>query len=253
MSSVVLSPSRTSNGLSNGQKNQVDGNLVAVPESTSESEEMFLITVARAIEDGHSGPVPVPLLAEGLSISRVSTNEMAKKLVARGFIEYEPYHGVTLTTAGTAIANRVLRRRRLWALFLAEHLGLTAAAADTVACEFEHITPGEVTSRLAEFLGDPTLDPEGKPIPAAGSTSETAPAELTMADLEVGRRARVTRVAGDQAVRSFLLDEGIVDGVEVTLLAVGAAHGCLVDTPQGHVHVSAQIALNVVVSAISRR
>jgi DtxR family transcriptional regulator, Mn-dependent transcriptional regulator len=240
-------------GLRTGQEKQVGADLVAVPESTSESEEMFLITVARAIEDGHSGPVPVPLLAEGLSISRVSANDTAKKLVARGFIEYEPYHGVTLTAGGTAIANRVLRRRRLWALFLAEHLGLTAAAADTVACEFEHITPAEVASRLADFLGDPTVDPGGKPIPAAGSTSDTAPSELTLADLEVGRRARVTRVAGDQAVRSFLLDEGIIDGVEVTLLAVGADHGCLVDTPRGHVHMSAQIALNVIVSAISRR
>ncbi len=228
------------------------GDLVAVPESTSESEEMFLITVARAIEDGHSGPVPVPLLAEGLSISRVSANDMAKKLVARGFIEYEPYHGVTLTADGTAIANRVLRRRRLWALFLAEHLGLTAAAADTVACEFEHITPGEVANRLAHFLGDPTMDPEGRPIPAAGSTLETGPSEETLADLAVGRRARVIRVAGDQAVRSFLSDEGIVDGVELTLLAVGADHGCLIDAPHGRVHISAQIALNVVVGATSK-
>lgn len=214
---------------------------------------MFLITVARAIEDGHSGPVPVPLLADALSISRVSANEMANKLVGRGFIEYERYHGVTLTPGGTAVANRVLRRRRLWALFLAEHLGLSPGAADTVACEFEHITPSEVASRLADFLGDPTVDPEGKPIPAAGSASPTGPSELTMADLEVGRGARVTRVAGDSAVRSFLLDQAITEGVEITLLAIGADRGCLVDTPHGRVHLSANIAADVVVSPITGR
>ena len=220
-------------------------------ETTSESEEMFLITVARAIEDGHAGPVPVPLLAEALSVSRVSANEMAKKLVGRGFIDYERYRGVTLTPQGTAIANRVLRRRRLWSLFLADHLGLSPSAADTVACEFEHITPSEVAGRLAEFLGDPTLDPGGKPIPAAGSASHSGLAELTLPDIEVGRRTRVVRVTGDSAVRSFLSDEGIIEGVEITVLAIGSDHGCLAETPRGHVHLSPHIASGVVVHPIT--
>ncbi|MFZ0491614.1 MAG: metal-dependent transcriptional regulator [Acidimicrobiia bacterium] len=222
----------------------------AVSRSTSESEEMFLITVARAIEDGHLAPVPLPSLAESLSVSRVSANEMAKKLVGRGFIEYEPYHGVTLTQDGTAIANSVLRRRRLWALFLAEHLGLTAAAADTVACEFEHITPIEVAGRLAHFLGDPRVGPGGKPIPAADSTSESTAFEMPLTDLEADRRARVTRVVGDSAIRSFLVDEGLTDGVEITLLAIGSK-GCLVETPRGRVHLSAQIAAGVAVSPVA--
>ena len=225
--------------------------LAVVAETTSESEEMFLITVVRSIEDGHSGPVPVPLLADALSISRVSANEMANKLVGRGFIDYERYRGVTLRPEGTAIANRVLRRRRLWSLFLAEHLGLSPNAADTVACEFEHITPGEVAVRLAEFLGDPTVDPEGKPIPAAGSASGSGPAELTLSDVEVGRRIRVARVVGDSAVRSFLLEEGIVEGVEITVLAIGSDHGCLVDTPRGRVHLSPHISSGVVVYPIT--
>jgi DtxR family Mn-dependent transcriptional regulator len=222
--------------------------LGAAPGATSESEEMFLITVARAVEDGHPAPVSVPLVADTLSISRVSANEMTKKLVGRGFVEYEPYHGVTLTTEGTAIANRVLRRRRLWALFLAKHLGLSPEAADTVACEFEHVTPADVAGRLAEFLGDPTLDPGGKPIPAAGSTVATGPNELALADLTVGRKSTVTRIAGDSALRSFLEDEGLTEGTVVTLLAIGSDHGCLVDTTHGHVHLSAEVAALVLVS-----
>ena len=233
------------------EKNSPSGSLAAVAETTSESEEMFLITVARAIEDGHSAPVPVPMLADALSISRVSANDMTKKLVRRGFVDYERYRGVTLRPEGTAIANRVLRRRRLWSLFLAEHLGLSPNVADTVACEFEHITPGEVAVRLADFLGDPTVDPEGKPIPAAGSPSASGPSELTLTDVEVGQRSRVTRISGDSAVRSFLSDAGIIDGVEVTVLAVGSDLGCLIDTPQGHVHLSPIIASDVVVQLVS--
>lgn len=218
------------------------------PDRTSESEEMFLITVARAIEDGHEVPVPAPWIAEALAVSRVSANEMAKKLVNRGFIEYEPYHGVTLTPSGTAIANSVLRRRRLWALFLAEHLGLEPSDADAVACEFEHVTPAGVAGRLAEFLGDPTVDPEGHTIPPAGSTTPVR-SELTVADLEVGARARVVRIAGDKAIRSFLGEQGITDGAELTVLAVGSDRGCLVSTGRGRVHLSPAIAHDVVVSS----
>jgi DtxR family Mn-dependent transcriptional regulator len=223
----------------------------AVSRSTSESEEMFLITVARAIEDGHSAPVPLPFLAESLSISRVSATEMAKKLVGRGFIGYEPYHGVTLTRQGTAIANSVLRRRRLWALFLAEHLGLTPAVADIVACEFEHITPGEVAGRLADFLGDPRVGPGGKPIPAADTAVESKALEMPLNALEAGHRGRVTRLAGDAAIRSFLVDEGLTEGVEVTLLAIGSDQGCLIETARGRVHLSATVASSVAVSPVT--
>lgn len=212
---------------------------------------MFLITVARAIEDGHAGPVPVPLLASELSISKVSANDMTKKLVGRGFIEYERYRGVTLKPSGTAIANRVLRRRRLWSLFLAEHLGLSPNAADTIACEFEHVTPAEVAVRLSHFLGDPTVDPEGKPIPAAGSRSQGGPTELTLSEVEVGQRSRVVRIAGDSAIRSFLSDEGVTDGVELTVSAIGADLGCLIETPHGRVHLSPDIAADVIVELIA--
>lgn len=224
--------------------------LEAVPDGTSESEEMYLITVARAVEDGHLGPVPVPVVAEALDHSRVSANEMAKKLVARGFLEYEPYKGVTLTPAGTAVANRILRRRRLWALFLAEHLGLTAAAADTVACEFEHVTPAAVADRLSDFLGDPTRDPEGKPIPPAGDSGPAAPPESPLTELATGQKATVVRVVGSPATRSFLAEEGVGDGAEIRVAAIGSDRSYLVETPNGHVHLTAEVAETVMVQRL---
>jgi DtxR family transcriptional regulator, Mn-dependent transcriptional regulator len=224
--------------------------LEAVADGTSESEEMYLITVARAVEDGHVGPVPVPVVADALDHSRVSANEMAKKLVARGFLEYEPYKGVTLTPAGTAVANRILRRRRLWALFLAEHLGLTPAAADTVACEFEHVTPAAVADRLSDFLGDPTRDLEGKPIPAAGDAGTAPPPETPLTELTTGQRATIVRVAGSPATRSFLVEEGVGDGAEIRVAAIGSDRGYLVETPRGHVHLTPEVAGSVLVQRL---
>jgi len=216
---------------------------------TSESEEMYLITIAMAGEDGIDGPVPVPRVADKLQVSRVSVSEMVKKLVGRGFVDYTPYKGVSLTPAGRTIASSVLRRRRLWALFLSEHLGLSAAAADTVACEFEHITPVDVAQRLSAFLGDPTVGPEGKPIPTESGTVEVH-REFQLTELSVGVRATVVRTVGDAAVRSFLADEGVDEGVTVGLLAVGQDGGCLVETPSGHTHLSPEVAAHVVVRLI---
>lgn len=216
-------------------------------DTTTESEEMYLIHVAMAVEDGHD-PVPVPHLASALSVSKVAANEMIKKLEGRGLVTYTPYRGVRLTSDGTVIARTILRRRRLWALFLSEHLGLNAAAADAVACEFEHVTPSEVAGRLASFLGDPTVGPSGKPIPGDEGDGTVSPREVAVAELTVGHGGTIVRGPSDAATRSFLMEEGLAEGARITLLAVGDDGGCLVGTPAGAVHLSTALASSVFVT-----
>ena len=133
---------------------------------TSEAEEMYLITVARAIEDGRTEPVSMSHVATQLDVTGVSVNQMIRKLDARGFVEYEPYRGVSLTDRGREIASSILRRRRLWGVFLSEQLGMSPARADDVACDLEHVTPDEVADLLSGFLGDPSSGPQGRAIPA---------------------------------------------------------------------------------------
>ena len=208
---------------------------------------MYLIHVARAVEDGRD-PVPVPHLAAVLSVSKVAANEMIKKLEGRGLVTYTPYRGVRLTPEGDVVARTILRRRRLWALFLSEHLGLTPAAADAVACEFEHVTPSEVAGRLASFLGDPTVGPSGKPIPREDGDGGTSMSEVPVAGLTVGHGGTIVRGPADPAIRSFLTEEGLAEGAHIVLLAVGDDGGCLVGTPAGSVHLSPALASSVVVN-----
>lgn len=222
--------------------------LADVMASTSEAEQMYLITIAMAAEDGHDGPVPVPQLAAALSVSRVSANEMVKKLAERGLVEYTRYKGAALTADGAAIARTVLRRRRLWAVFLADHLGLTPAAADAVACEFEHITPSEVAEQLAHFLGDPSVGPQGKPIPADDRSPSQPVALHALGESLVGATLEVVRLTADPASRSFLEGEGIVAGAQVKVLALADDGGCLLETTHGQVHVSAALAQAVSVA-----
>jgi DtxR family Mn-dependent transcriptional regulator len=199
---------------------------------------MYLITVARAIEDGIGPPVPVSTIAGELEVSSVSANQMIKKLEGVGLLGYVPYKGVTLTTSGDELANTVLRNRRLWGRFLADHLGLSAAKADEVACEMEHVTPDMVANRLASFLGDPTTGPTGKPIPGGSSTVETVSAVLT--DVRVGDVVTVVGTGSDHA--DFLRSQGIGEGVDISILGLGSDGSVLVEGPSGTMHVTASIA-----------
>ena len=129
----------------------------------SDSVEMYLVTIAMSREDEQ--PVPLSLLAQELSISPVSVNEMCRKLMERGLVDYRPYEGVTLTSEGSTLACQVLCRRRLWEVFLVEKLGLGVKEAEAMADQLEHATPDRLIERLAAFLEYPTLSPQNQPIP----------------------------------------------------------------------------------------
>ena len=216
-------------------------------DATTESEEMYLITIAMAVEDGQRPPIPVPYLADALDVSRVAANAMVKKLANRGFIEYVPYRGVMLQPDGQAVAQRVLRRRRLWALFFSEQLGLSPQAADTVACEFEHVTPSDVAHRLSSFLGDPKVGPEGKPIPAPRGVPVETPLGFAMSELAVGSSGEVERLEGDDTEASFFRARGIAPGAVVTILAIAEDGTLLVATDEGRVSLSKQVAEQIAV------
>lgn len=192
----------------------------ADPANTSESEEMYLITVARAAEDGRTGPLPVAMLAAHLQVSVASTNEMVRKLAARDLLTYEPYRGVQLTPLGAEVSERVLRTRRLWSTFLASHLGLSPTEADDQACLLEHVTMPEATDRLASFLGDPATGPLGHRIPTARGSTDTPPA-IRIIDLAVGTTAEVIAITGSEQGRVFLAGEGIKPGAAVLMAGAG--------------------------------
>jgi DtxR family Mn-dependent transcriptional regulator len=216
------------------------------PFSTTESEEMYLITIARAIEDGHRGPVPIPRVAEALHVSQVAANEMVKKLSSRDLVEYVPYRGVTLTAAGDEIARGVLRRRRLWGVFLTAHLGLSPEEADTVACEFEHVTPADVEARLAAFLGDPAVGPQGRPIPIPG-IRRAAGTGRPLIEVEVGSRVRIDRIDVAEPIAHFLAGERLAPGVEVEVAARGGRGAVALVVADHQMELAADVAASIFV------
>ncbi len=198
----------------------------------SESVQMYLVTIARLRMDGR--PVPLSRLAKALAVSPVSVNEMCRKLQDHGLVIYRPYKGASLTPEGEQRARYVLRRHRLWEVFLVGKLGFEYVQAHEVACQLEHSTPKLLADRLDAFLGCPSVNPEGESIPRADGG---LPARflLPLAALSAGQHVHVVRCDVDEAARAFLDERGVRPGA--TLAVVATADGSLL-VQVGEAHVS---------------
>ena len=212
----------------------------------SESEQMYLITTAMLIEDGMEQPVPLPALAQARSIMPASVNQMVRKLADEGLVTYIPYKGIALTPAGSAIAMRILRYRRLWEVFLVKKLKLALGPADQLACRLEHLTTDEVADRLCEYLGDPQLSPQGKPIPRVLHDEDLHPT-VCINKTRVGQRSRVSQLRGEGVAKGFLQGEGIVSGATLAVMALGGDGSVLLEVDGRLTHLSAAIADSVLV------
>ena len=189
--------------------------MVETPARTiSESAQMYLVKIKRLEEE--MNPVPLSYLAESLSISPVSVNEMCRKMQEQDLIDYQPYKGASLTPAGDKEALQILRRHRLWEVFLVDHLRFSFEQAHELADALEHITPGELADRLDFFLGNPRVSPDGKPIPA-GDEDVVKIATYALTTLSVGQSGYCLMENVEESVREFLAQSGLRQGQKITL------------------------------------
>lgn len=192
----------------------------------NENKEMYLVHIARESE-GSSDPVPLRRLAEHLDILPASVNQMVKKMEASGKVSYTPYQGVLLTDEGRKEALHILRKRRLWEVFLTQHLKFDPQEANEIACEYEHVTADDVTERLAEFLGHPQITSTGKTIPDSESQANV-PLGSPLSMITAGKVVKVLRVQVDEPKRAFLKESGVIPGNLLNVLAIQADGKCLV-------------------------
>ncbi|MFO7742488.1 MAG: metal-dependent transcriptional regulator [Anaerolineae bacterium] len=212
--------------------------LDAMRSVLSESQQMYLVTIARQREGDE--PIPLSELAEVLSVSPVSVNEMCRRLQEQGLVIYLPYKGVSLTAEGERQAYYVLRRHRLWEVFLVEKLGLDDEQAHDAACQLEHATPHLVTERLDAFLGHPSVNPKGDLIP---TTNGSVPARtlVPLTALSVGQRAHVVSREVDKAAKGFLDEGGLRPGASLILLGA-TEDSLLVRVGENHVSLGRNLA-----------
>lgn len=131
----------------------------------SETKENYLKTILHYSAEGEN--VSNNTIAKHLGTSPASVTDMVKKLQTDKMLTHESYKGVILTPAGRKIALQILRKHRLWELFLVETLGFTWDNVHEVAEQLEHVDSIELVNRIDEFLNFPRFDPHGDPIPNA--------------------------------------------------------------------------------------
>lgn len=111
--------------------------------------------------------VPTNAIAEMMETKASSVTDMLKKLADKALINYIKYQGVSLTDKGRHAAKMIVRKHRLWEVFLVEKLAFTWDEVHDIAEQLEHIKSEQLINKLDDFLGNPTEDPHGDPIPDA--------------------------------------------------------------------------------------
>jgi DtxR family Mn-dependent transcriptional regulator len=138
--------------------------------------------------------VPMGQVAAALGVTPGTATTMIKTLAESGLVEYEPYSGVRLTTAGEKLAALVVRRHRLVELFLVRVMGMSWTEVHEDAELLEHVVSDRLIDRIDEMLGRPTHDPHGDPIP--NQEGSVAPRQMdTLLTCPTRTPLRVTRVA----------------------------------------------------------
>jgi DtxR family transcriptional regulator, Mn-dependent transcriptional regulator len=131
----------------------------------SYTEENYLKIIYKLSQEANGAEVSTNAVAEQSQTKAASVSDMLKKLAEKQLVYYKKYQGVRLTSTGQQVALTVIRKHRLWELFLVEKLHFTWDEVHPVAEELEHITSDKLVERLDEYLGFPKYDPHGDPIP----------------------------------------------------------------------------------------
>ncbi|MGA9638949.1 metal-dependent transcriptional regulator [Flavobacterium sp.] len=106
-------------------------------------------------------------IAEIMETKASSVTDMLKKLAEKDLVNYKRYQGVSLTQKGGLAAKMIVRKHRLWEVFLVEKLDFSWDEVHDIAEQLEHIKSEKLINKLDDFLGNPTEDPHGDPIPDA--------------------------------------------------------------------------------------
>lgn len=128
------------------------------------TEENYIKAIYHLGKQGAT-TVSTNAIARDIETKASSVTDMVKKLSDKGYVHYKKYQGVSLTEAGKSIGINIVRKHRLWEVFLVEKLNFSWDEIHEVAEQLEHIKSKKLIAQLDAFLGYPTHDPHGDPIP----------------------------------------------------------------------------------------
>jgi DtxR family transcriptional regulator, Mn-dependent transcriptional regulator len=157
------------------------------------TEENYLKAIYYLQQESINKDVSVNDIAERMSTRPATVTDMLRKLSDKKLINYEKYKKTQLSKTGNAFAVQIIRKHRLWEVFLHEKLKFSWDEVHEVAEELEHIRSSKLIERMDEFLGFPMFDPHGDPIPNAAGEIKPA-SNTTLSESEPGRKLKLVAV-----------------------------------------------------------
>ena len=133
----------------------------------SYTEENYLKAIFALSRLYNDAEVSTNQISDHLKNKAASVTDMLKRLSDKKLIDYRPYKGVKLTEKGKKTAVKVIRKHRLWEVFLVEKLNFKWDEVHDIAEQLEHVDSDKLIEKLDNFLGKPKADPHGDPIPDA--------------------------------------------------------------------------------------
>ena len=187
-----------------------------MPSATVEDyiKHIYLVSEKRS-----SGDVAMGQVAEALGVVPGTATTMVKALSDAGLVEYAPRVGVKLTEPGRKLALHVLRRHRLIEQFLVEVLGFDWSEVHEEAEQMEHVVSDLLLERIDRYLGHPTEDPHGDPIPSAAGELIHGQVE-TLMECPLQTHVTVARISDqDTEFLNYITESGLNPGVTLCVKA----------------------------------
>lgn len=185
-------------------------------------------------------------IAEQMKTKPSSVTDMVKRLSEKGLLIHTPYKGVSLSTQGTIMALKVIRKHRLWETFLVEKLDFMWDEVHEIAEQLEHIHSEKLIERLDSFLGYPKTDPHGDPIPTQEGEMVAVPKSV-LAEIPVSASGICVGVKDSStSFLNFLNRNKVALGDEITVMDREEFDGSLqIKVRNKQLRISQEIAANL--------
>ena len=211
------------------------------------SKENYLRTIFRFCNE--EGKIKTAQIAEKLGISNAAVTDMMKKLSREGYVKYERYKDIKLTKLGESFAKNIVRRHRIWELFLNRIVKLSWDKVHDEAENLEHSSSDELIDRMEEMLGFPEFDPHGDPIPDKNGTLPEERKMIPLSNVEAGKTVEVIKVNDfDSNFLNYLSGIGIALNKKINVKDILTFdNSMLISVDENEINISDVIATNIFV------
>ncbi|MDB7358755.1 metal-dependent transcriptional regulator [Enterococcus faecium] len=163
-------------------------------------------------------------IVSSLDVSAASVSEMISKLVKEELVEHSPYQGVQLTASGLQKASSLIRKHRLWEVFLVEHLDYSWNEVHDDAEVLEHVTSEHLADHLENYLNHPEHCPHGGSIPKKEEVVHEERRQ-TLESYPVGTKVRIARVLDEKELLDYLVTIHLNINEEYEIVDIAAYEG----------------------------